>query len=256
MTNKISIFNNEQFGQIRTVEQNGVAWFIAKDIALALGHTNPSRAIRNFVATTDKGVTEVTTPSGKQNTTIINESGLYDLIFESKLKTAKEFRHWVTSEVLPTIRKTGGYISNEDTFISTYLPNADEQTKIMIRSNLETIRSLNSKIEQDKPKVLFANAVETSQTSILVGDLAKLIQQNGVPMGQKRLFNWMREEGFLIKGGNSKNMPTQKAMDKGLFEVKERTISNPDGSVRITKTPKVTGKGQIYFIKKLTEVAV
>ncbi|MCX4361768.1 MAG: phage antirepressor [Clostridia bacterium] len=253
--NNVTIFNFES-NAVRTLTQNNEPWFVLADICKIL-------SIRHIKDTASRleidevGQTEVIDRLGrKQKAYIINESGLYTVILRSDKPQAKTFRKWVTMEVLPTIRKTGGYISNEDTFINTYLPNADEQTKLMIRSNLETIRSLNGKIEQDKPKVLFANAVETSQTSILVGDLAKLIQQNGVPMGQKRLFNWMREKGFLIKGGSSKNMPTQKAMDKGLFEVKERTISNPDGSVMITKTPKVTGKGQIYFIKKLTEVAV
>lgn len=114
----------------------------------------------------------------------------------------------------------------------------------------ETVHQLESKIEQDKPKIIFADAVETSHTSILVGDLAKLLKQNGVDIGQRRLFDWLRENGYLIKSGTSKNMPTQKAMDLKLFEVKERTIANPDGSVRITKTTKVTGKGQTYFIAK------
>lgn len=249
--NSVVTFNFES-NVIRTITQNNEPWFILADVCKVLGIKNSADVSKRL----DNDERSRFNLGRQGEATIINESGLYAVILRSDKPQAKTFRKWVTSEVLPTIRKTGGYISNEDTFINTYLPNADEQTKLMIRSNLETIRSLNSKIEQDKPKVLFANAVETSQTSILVGDLAKLIQQNGVPMGQKRLFNWMREEGFLIKGGNSKNMPTQKAMDKGLFEVKERTISNPDGSVRITKTPKVTGKGQIYFIKKLTEVAV
>lgn len=156
--------------------------------------------------------------------------------------------------MLPAIRTTGGYVNNDDTFVNTYLPFADEQTKMLFRSTLETVRNLNSKIEQDKPKVLFADAVETAKTSILIGDLAKLIKQNGVDIGQKRLFDWLREKGYLIKNGNSRNMPTQKAMDLKLFEVKERTINNPDGSVKITKTTKVTGKGQQYFINKFLKV--
>lgn len=151
---------------------------------------------------------------------------------------------------MPSIRKTGGYVNDDDMFVKTYLPFADEHTQAMFRSTLENIRMLNAKIERDKPKVLFADAVETADTSILVGDLAKLIKQNGVDIGQKRLFNWLRERGYLIKSGNSRNMPTQKSMELKLFEVKERTISNPDGSVRITKTTKVTGKGQQYFINK------
>lgn len=186
----------------------------------------------------------------EQQARFINEGNLYRLIINSKLPSAEKFERWVFDEVLPTIRKTGGYVSNEDMFINTYLPFADEQTKKMFRSTLETVKELNSKIEADKPKVLFADAVETAQTSILIGDLAKFIKQNGVDIGQKRLFSWLRENGYLIKNGISRNMPTQKAMELKLFEVKERTINNPDGSVRITKTTKVTGKGQSYFINK------
>lgn len=141
----------------------------------------------------------------EQTPVLINESGLYSLILSSKLPKAKEFKHWMTAKVLPTIRKTGGYVNNDETFVNTYLPFADEQTKLLFRSTLETVRQLNSKIEQDKPKVLFADAVETAYTSILVGDLAKLIKQNGIDIGQKRLFSWLRKNGYLIKGGNSKN---------------------------------------------------
>ena len=186
------------------------------------------------------------TPSGVQEMTIINESGLYSLIFGSKLPKAKEFKHWVTSEVLPSIRKHGMYATNE--LLND--PDFAIQAFTALKEERERRKQLESIVEQDKPKVLFADAVETAQTSILVGDLAKLIKQNGVDIGQKRLFNYLRENGYLIKSGNSKNMPTQKAMDKGLFEVKERTINNPDGSVRITKTTKVTGKGQTYFINE------
>ena len=248
--NEIKIFENEKFGQVRTVMLDGEPWFVGKDVAEALGYESPRSAVSKKVEEDDRGVAEMETPSGKQNMTIINESGLYALIFGSKLESAKRFKHWVTSEILPTIRKTGGYVSNDDMFINTYLPFADDQTKLLFKSTLETVKKLNKKIEEDKPKVLFANAVETAQNSILIGDLAKLIKQNGVNIGQKRLFDWMRENGYLIKNGTSKNMPTQKAMDLKLFEIKERTVNNPDGSVRITKTTKVTGKGQSYFINK------
>jgi len=252
--NSVVTFNFES-NMIRTITQNNEPWFVLADICKVLDLSTASK-VADRLDNDEKGVSLIHTLGGKQKMTVVSESGLYAVIMRSDKPQAKTFRKWVTSEVLPTIRKTGGYINNEDTFINTYLPNADEQTKIMIRSNLETIRNLNSKIEQDKPKILFANAVETAQTSILVGDLAKLLRQNGVQTGQNRLFNWLRAEGYLIKGGSSKNMPTQKAMERGLFEVTERTVVNPDGSVRITKTPKVTGKGQIYFINKLTEVAV
>lgn len=246
----LQIFKNEEFGEIRTVTVNNEPWFVGKDVANILEYTNTAKAIRDHIDEEDKLTERIVLSGQNREVIVINESGLYSLILSSKLPTAKKFKHWVTSEILPTIRKTGGYVSNDDMFINTYLPFADDQTKLLFKSTLETVKKLNKKIEEDKPKVLFANAVETAQNSILIGDLAKLIKQNGVNIGQKRLFDWMRENGYLIKNGTSKNMPTQKAMDLKLFEIKERTVNNPDGSVRITKTTKVTGKGQSYFINK------
>lgn len=250
----LQIFKNEEFGEIRTVTVNNEPWFVGKDVANILGYQNGSRDINRHVDEEDKLTERIVLSGQNREVIVINESGLYSLILSSKLPTAKKFKHWVTSEILPTIRKTGGYVSNDDMFINTYLPFADDQTKLLFKSTLETVKKLNKKIEEDKPKVLFANAVETAQNSILIGDLAKLIKQNGVNIGQKRLFDWMRENGYLIKNGTSKNMPTQKAMDLKLFEIKERTVNNPDGSVRITKTTKVTGKGQSYFINKFLVV--
>lgn len=246
--NELKVFSNEQFGQVRTLEENGNILFCGSDVAKALGYARPNDAIKAHCRATVKSSTPI---SGKmQDINFIPEGDLYHLIVSSKLPSAEKFERWVFDEVLPTIRKTGGYVSNEDMFINTYLPFADEQTKMLFKSTLETVKTLNNKIEADKPKVLFADAVETSQTSILVGDLAKLIKQNGVDIGQKRLFDWLREHGYLIKSGVSRNMPTQKSMKLKLFEAKERTINNPDGSVRITKTTKVTGKGQSYFLNK------
>lgn len=179
---------------------------------------------------------------------VISESGVYALVFSSKLPKAKEFKHWVTSEILPTIRKHGAYMT--DSVIEQALTSPDFLIQLATQLKEEQVqrKALEQRVEADRPKVLFADAVETSQTSILIGDLAKLIKQNGVDIGQKRLFAWMRDNGYLIKSGNSTNMPTQRSMDMKLFEVKERSISNPDGSVRVTKTTKVTGKGQTYFI--------
>ena len=246
--NELKVFSNEQFGQVRTLEENGNILFCGSDVAKALGYARPNDAIKAHCRATVKRSTPI---SGKmQDINFIPEGDLYRLIVSSKLPSAEKFERWIFDEVLPTIRKTGGYVSNDDMFINTYLPFADEQTKMLFKSTLETVKTLNNKIEENKPKVLFADAVETSQTSILVGDLAKLIKQNGVDIGQKRLFDWLREHGYLIKSGVSRNMPTQKSMELKLFEVKERTINNPDGSVRITKTTKVTGKGQSYFLNK------
>lgn len=248
--NNLQIFKSNEFGEIRTVTIRDEPYFVGKDVAVILGYSNPRDALAKHVDDEDKGVAKCDTLGGTQELTVINESGLYSLILSSKLSSAKKFKRWVTLEVLPTIRKTGGYVNNDDLFISTYLPYADEQTKLLFKATLESVKSLNEKIEQDKPKVLFADAVETSKTSILIGDLAKLIKQNGYDIGQNRLFKWMRDNGYLGKSGERKNMPTQKAMNMQLFDVKERTINNPDGSVRITRTTKVTGKGQVYFINK------
>lgn len=250
MTN-LKTFNNPEFGSIRTTEINGEPWFVGKDVAEILGYSDLNKAISMHVDDEDKKLNDKTSPSfGQRGATLINESGLYSLILSSKLPNAKKFKRWVTSEVLPTIRKTGGYVSDEDLFVNTYLPNADESTKQMFGATLKELRKLNEKVEADKPKVLFADAVTTAKTSILIGDLAKLLKQNGIETGQKRLFDWLRTNGYLIKGGSSKNMPTQKGMELGLFEVKETTINNPDGSIRVTKTTKVTGKGQAYFINR------
>lgn len=249
--NELKVFSNEQFGQVRTLEENGNVLFCGSDVAKALGYSQTAKAVREHCKEDGCLIQTVIDSMGReQQAKFINEGNLYRLIINSKLPSAEKFERWVFDDVLPTIRKTGGYVSNEDMFINTYLPFADEQTKMLFKSTLETVKTLNNKIEADKPKVLFADAVETSQTSILVGDLAKLIKQNGVDIGQKRLFDWLREHGYLIKSGVSRNMPTQKSMELKLFEVKERTINNPDGSVRITKTTKVTGKGQSYFLNK------
>jgi anti-repressor protein len=248
MENNLQIFKNEQFGEIRTIEENGNVLFCGNDVARALGYARPKDAI----AAHAKGAVKrrTLTAGGEQELSFIPESDLYRLAFSSKLPSAEKFTDWVAEEVLPTIRKTGGYVANDDLFLATYLPNADEATKMMFTATLEAMRSLNEKIERDKPKVLFAEAVETADDTILIGDLAKLLHQNGVNIGQKRLFNWLRDNGYLIKCGASKNMPTQYSMERGLMEVKERVVTLPNESVRITRTTKITGKGQTFFVNK------
>lgn len=255
--NDLKIFENEQFGSIRTVMINNEPWFVGKDVAEVLGYSNPRDALKKHVDYEDKGVANCDTLGGSQELTIINESGLYSLILSSKLPTAKEFKRWVTSEVLPDIRKHGAYMT-ADTLekallspdylirLATALKNEQEQRKLLEQKNAEQ----RLKIEEDKPKVIFANAVETAKTSILVGELAKILKQNGVATGQKRFFEWLRENGYLIKGGSDKNMPTQRSMEMGLFEIKETAIAHSDGHTTVQKTPKVTGKGQQYFINK------
>lgn len=248
MNNEIQIFKSDSFGAVRTVEVEGTPYFVGKDVAEILGYSNTRDALARHVDDEDKNTVVIPDGIGNPNKTVINESGLYSLILSSKLPKAKEFKHWVTSVILPTIRKHGAYMT--DSVIEQALTSPDFliQLATQLKEEQAQRKALEQRVEADRPKVLFADAVETSQTSILIGDLAKLIKQNGVDIGQKRLFAWMRENGYLIKSGSSTNMPTQRSMDMKLFEVKERSISNPDGSVRVTKTTKVTGKGQTYFI--------
>lgn len=254
--NELQIFNSEEFGEIRTLEIDGKPYFVGKDVAMALGYSNASKAVSVHVSEEDRilKTLEADSQNGnavKTQTAIINESGLYSLIFGSKLESAKRFKRWVTSEVLPAIRKNGGYIAgqeslSDDELLAKALMVA--QNKIAERDKL--IAQKQKRIDEMRPKEIFADAVTCSNTSILVGDLAKLLKQNGFHVGQNRLFEILRREGFLIKGGSSKNMPTQKSMEMKLFEIKESTVTNPDGSIRTTKTPKVTGRGQVYFINK------
>lgn len=247
--NELQVFKNQEFGSVRTLTLNDEPWFVGKDVALALGYgkgKSLANAVANHVSDDDKGVTELMTPGGKQNLTIINESGLYSLIFGSKLESAQKFKRWVTSEVLPALRKTGQYQVKE-------LSGQELMAKALIEAQ-SVLAAKDKQIEEMKPKALFADAVATSHTSILVGELAKILKQNGIDMGQKRLFAWLREKGYLIKRqGTDYNMPTQKAMDLGLFEIKEGSYVNGSGVNITTKTPKITGKGQQYFINKFLQ---
>lgn len=249
--NELEIFNNPEFGQIRATEINGEPYFAGSDIATALGYVNPRDALSKHVDAEDKNTVAIHDgSSGNPNLTVINESGVYALVFSSKLPKAKQFKHWVTSEVLPTIRKHGAYMTPDT--LEKALLNPDGMIKVLqaLKAEQDKRKALETKIEEQKPKVVFAEAVSASKTSILIGDLAKILKQNGIDIGQKRLFAWLRENGYLIKGGSSKNMPTQRAMDMGLFVVKEGSYVNGDGVNITTKTTRVTGRGQIYFINK------
>lgn len=246
--NELKIFQSEEFGEIRTVQLNNETYFVGKDIATALGYERAAKAIQDHVDAEDKDEIPIQDSIGRmQNTPIITESGVYALIFGSKLESAKRFKHWVTSEVLPSIRKHGVYAVDE------LLNNPDMAIKAFtaLKEEREKNKILQSENQRMRPKEIFADAVSASHTSILIGDLAKILKQNGIDTGQKRMFEWLREHGYLIKrNGAERNMPTQKSMELGLFEVKESTVNNPDGSVRINRTTKVTGKGQQYFINK------
>lgn len=366
--NEVQVFTNEEFGSVRTIAIDGEHWFVGKDVAEKLFYSKARKAIADHVDEEDKkhsyGVTIRDSTGREQKPTVINESGMYSLVLGSKLPAANKFKHWITSEVIPSIRMNGGYIAGQEniegrvmnelikvtydgkeptvsarelhtgleirTNFTTWFermceygfdesdykkcfPNlksgcnggqnmidyqisvdmakqicmiqrsdkgrlyrqyfidlekawntpelvmaralkmADKKIHVLEAENekhKEVIAQQAQKIEADRPKTIFADAVSTSKTSILIGDLAKLICQNGHQIGQKRLFQWMRDHGYLMKIGASYNMPTQRYMEQGLFEVKESNIQNPDGSVRITKTTKITGKGQLYFINK------
>ena len=248
---EIKTFTNKEFGTVRTIVKDGEPWFVGKDVAEILGYKETAKAIRTHICAEDKGVSVLDTPGGQQKITLINESGLYSLILGSKLPKAKTFKRWVTSEVLPTIRKTGGYVANDEIFINTYLPNADAQTRELFRLNLSTIRQLNNKIEQDKPLVDFASHIQTSEDCISMNDMAKLAAKNGIKIGRTRLFNFLREKKVLGCRDGHKNMPYQRYIDtQPWFQLKESSYIQ-NGEVRIGITPMVTPKGQSGIIRML-----
>lgn len=244
--NEVQLFNFENH-EVRSLLLNNEPWFVGKDVAEALGYSKARNAIATHIDSEDKKDAPIQgTLGGVQEMTVINESGLYSLVLSSKLPSAKKFKRWVTSEVLPALRKTGQYQVKE-------LSGQELMAKALIEAQ-SVLAAKDKVIEEMKPKVVFADAVATSHTSILVGELAKILKQNGIDMGQKRLFAWLREKGYLIKRqGTDYNMPTQKAMELGLFEIKEGSYVNGSGVNITTKTPKITGKGQQYFINKFLQ---
>lgn len=245
--NNLQVFNYNG-NEVRTIQKDGEPWWVLKDVCGILG-ISKYRDTASRLDEDERGSVRVDTPGGEQEMTVVNESGLYNVILRSDKPEAKPFRKWVTSEVLPSIRKHGAYMTPQK--IEEVLLNPDTIIKLAteLKAEQEKRVALESKVEQDKPLVAFANSVSVAKTSILVGELAKLLKQNGVDMGQNRLFAWMRENGYLIsRKGTDYNMPTQRSMEMELFEIKLTTISHGDGHTSISKTPKVTGKGQIYFI--------
>ena len=241
--NELQIFKNNQFGNVRIVMKGQEPWFVAKDICECLAISKHRDAISRLDSD-ERGSLKVDTLGGKQEMATVNEYGLYSLVLSSRKPEAKEFKRWITHDVIPQIRKTGQYVAD----IPRTLPDALRA----YANEVEEHNKAKALIEEQKPKVLFADSVAASHTSILVGDLAKLLHQNGVKdMGQKRLFNWLRENSYLIKRkGSDYNSPTQKAMEMGLFQIKETVVSHADGHTSVNKTTKVTGKGQQYFINK------
>lgn len=250
MDQQVKVFNNEQFGSVRIIEEDGRVLFCGVDVAKALGYTNPRKAVRDHT----KGGTFRSSPTagGMQDMSFIPEGDVYRLITHSKLPSAERFEHWVFDEVLPTLRQTGSYVlQRPDSYM---IDDPIERAKRWIEEAQERL-ALQAKVEADAPKVLFADAVATSKDSCLIGQLAKVLRQNGYNIGQNRLFDYLRSEGYLCKSGENRNMPTQRSIDAGWFEVKEGTLYNFDGTVRITRTPKVTNKGQIYFVNKFLKEA-
>lgn len=253
---ELQIFDNEEFGKIRTLNINNEPWFVGKDVAEILGYKDTSDAMKRHVDEDDKGVGEIPTPGGKQNMKIINESGLYSLILSSKLPSAKKFKKWVTSEVLPTIRKHGAYmtdnaleqaIANPD-FMIGLLQNLKKEKEEKKRLQEEKCK-LEIKIEEDRPKVTFAERVMKSGDNILVRELAKIISDEGFTIGEKRLYTQLRKWGYVCKNSTE---PTQRAMNQKYFVVKVGTINTPYG-IKEIKTTRVTPKGQVRIVERILE---
>lgn len=242
--NNIQLFNSPEFGQIRTITDNDGIYFVGKDVAEILGYVDTDKAIRNHVDEEDKLTRQFSGSGQARSMVTINESGLYSLVLSSKLPSAKRFKRWVTSEVLPALRRQGGYM----------LANANETPEQIMARALkiadEALKRKDALIEEMKPKALFADAVGASDNTCLIGELAKMLRQNGVDVGANRLFERLRNEGFLGKYGSNYNVPTQRSMELGLFRIKETAIQHSDGHVTLQRTPKCTGKGQRYFIKR------
>ncbi len=250
MTN-LQVFQNAEFGSVKAVEVKGNPYFVGKDVAEILGYSRPDHAINNHVDDEDKLMYQINTSGQNRQMYIINESGLYSLIFSSKMPKAKEFKHWVTGDVLPQIRQHGAYLTTEK--LEEVMNDPDAWIKVLTTLKEERLQKeqLQLELAETAPKVVFADAVTVSDTTILIGELAKLLKGNGIEIGQNRLFERLRNEGYLIKRkGTDYNAPTQMAMELGLFKVKETAITHSDGHVTISKTTKVTGKGQQYFINR------
>ena len=256
MTNEIQTFTNSKFGIIRAIHVHGEPWFVAKDVCEALGiRTNTVRTILDHDEVTNTNVNSIDiAQNGGRTPLIVSEPGLYSLILKSRKPEAKAFQRWVTHEVLPALRRDGAYIASNDTEDDTTLiARALLAAKRQIDAKNHNIEQQNREINEMSPKALFADAVAASDGTCLVGELAKMLRQNGVKIGQNRLFAMLREDGYLGKTGSNRNVPTQSSMEKGLFRIKETAITHSDGHVSVNRTPKVTGKGQRYFIERYSK---
>lgn len=253
------VFDNPEFGLLRVVkDESGEPWFVAKDVCDALGiDTNH---IRESLDNDEFNTLRIAEGKGNPNKTIISEAGLYSLVLRSRKPEAKAFKRWVTHEVLPSIRRDGGYmVAKPDESDAEIMARALVIANQTIERNRQRITEQAAQMAQQdvqiaemRPKALFADAVAASDGTCLIGELAKMLRQNGVDIGQNRLFALLRDEGYLGKAGSNKNVPTQRAMEMGLFRIKETAITHSDGHVTINRTPKVTGKGQRYFVERYT----
>ena len=240
--NDLQVFNNQQFGELRTIKLDNEPWFVAIDVCKILELLNPTMVMKRL---DEDEVTKLNLGSRQGETFLVNEYGLYSLILGSRKKEAKQFKRWVTHEILPAIRKTGGYIANEENMTDDELI---AKAMSVLNKKLELAHK---QLEEQKPKVIFADSVSASNDTILIRDLAKILNQNGIDIGGNRLFDWLRDNGYLIKAqGRDYNSPTQKSLNMGLMKVKETSITHSSGYTTIHKTPLVSGKGQIYFINK------
>lgn len=248
--NDLQIFKNSDFGELRTIVKEGEPWFVAIDVCKALEIANSRMAVERLDED-EKDVSLTDTLGGKQQMQVISESGLYSLALGSRKPQAKPFKRWVTHEVIPSIRKHGAYATPAT--IESLIQNPESGIKLLtaLKNEQDKRRVLEDKVNQDRPKVLFADAVAASESPMLIGELAKVIKQNGVNIGEKRLFEWLRNNGYLIRRkGTDYNSPTQRSMEMGLFKVKETAITHSDGHITVNRTTKVTGRGQGYFVNK------
>lgn len=242
--NEVQVFDNEQFGTIRAIRGvDGEPTFVAKDVCTSLGLGNSRQALARL-DDDEKGVISTDTPGGEQQMQAVNEAGLYVLVLGSRKPEAKAFQRWVTHEVLPALRRSGGYIAGQESMSGAELAKAGYEWL------MGQVAEKDRQIAEMRPKAMFADAVGASDGTCLVGELAKMIRQNGVPMGQNRLFELLRRDGYLGKTGSNRNVPTQRSMEMGLFRIKETSVVHSDGHVTLNRTPKATGKGQRYFIER------
>lgn len=246
--NELQVFESAQFGQVRTVQKDGEPWFVAADVCRALDHSNVSVALERLDED-EKAKFNLGLRGGE--TGCVNEPGLYSLVLGSRKPEAKSFKRWITHEVIPSIRRYGAYAT--DSTIDRIIDDPDFGIRLLgqLKQEREARRALEAQREQDAPKVLFAKSVECSGSEILVGEMAKILKQNGVAVGQNRFFEMLRRDGYLIsRKGMDYNMPTQRSMELGLMRIKETSITHSDGHVTVSKTPKITGKGQVYFVNR------